>query len=50
MVKFGTYAVGAAITLASWGGAVAASCLNEEDMRRGVIVTFENESSVGDRI
>jgi len=49
MVKFGTYAVGAAITLASWGGAAAAACLNEEDMRRGVIVTFENESSVAMR-
>lgn len=39
-------AAGAALTIGSLGGAATAGCLNEEDMRRGVIVTFENQSSV----
>lgn len=37
---------GAALMSATLGSAAAAGCLNEEDMRRGVIVTFDNQSSV----
>jgi len=39
-------AIGAAAVTAVVGSAASAACLNEEDMRRGVIVTFENQSSV----
>ncbi len=42
-------AVGAALTLTALAGAASAQCLNQEDMRRGVIVTFENQSSVAMR-
>ena len=42
-------AVGAALTISALGGAASAACLNQEDMRRGVIVTFENQSSVAMR-
>lgn len=41
---FGATLVGVALT-----SGAAAGCLNEEDMRRGVIVTFENQSSVAMR-
>lgn len=38
-----------ALTMVTLAGAASATCLNEEDMRRGVIVTFENQSSVAMR-
>lgn len=38
--------VSAATTALLMGSAAFAGCLNEEDMRRGVIVTFDNQSSV----
>lgn len=46
MVSLVKSAWGTALVLSTLGGAAAAGCLNEEDMRRGVIVTFENQSSV----
>lgn len=48
---FGTLkmALGAALTITALAGTASAACLNEEDMRRGVIVTFENQSSVAMR-
>jgi len=38
--------VSAAAVTGAIASPAAAACLNEEDMRRGVIVTFENQSSV----
>jgi hypothetical protein len=49
MLKTITYAVGAALAVVSGVNGAAAACLNEEDMRRGIIVTFENQSSVAMR-
>jgi hypothetical protein len=43
------YAVGAALMVVTGVNGAAAACLNEEDMRRGIIVTFENQSSVAMR-
>lgn len=43
------YAVGAALMVVAGVNSVNAACLNEEDMRRGIIVTFENQSSVAMR-
>ncbi|MEL6641633.1 MAG: hypothetical protein AAFP98_10025 [Pseudomonadota bacterium] len=42
-------AVGAALTMTTLAGTASAACLNEEDMRRGIIVTFDNQSSVAMR-
>ena len=42
-------AVGAALAMGSMAGVAAAGCLNEEDMRRGIVVTFDNQSSVAMR-
>lgn len=39
----------AAIALTAGVNGANAACLNEEDMRRGIIVTFENQSSVAMR-
>lgn len=44
-----TCAVGAALAMAVGVNGATAACLNEEDMRRGIIVTFENQSSVAMR-
>lgn len=41
--------VGAAIALTLSVVSANAACLNEEDMRRGIIVTFQNQSSVAMR-
>jgi hypothetical protein len=49
MLKAISTVVGAAIMMVSGVNSAAAACLNEEDMRRGVIVTFENQSSVAMR-
>ncbi len=40
---------GAALAMTTLAGAASAACLNQEDMRRGIIVTFENQSSVAIR-
>lgn len=39
----------AAVAVFAGVTSVSAACLNEEDMRRGIIVTFENQSSVAMR-
>ena len=46
MVSWVKSAWGTALVMSTIGSAAVAGCLNEEDMRRGVIVTFENQSSV----
>jgi len=49
MCKAISRAVGAAMVLGVGVNGAQAACLNEQDMQRGVIVTFENQSSVGMR-
>lgn len=49
MFKAILYAAGSAIALTAGVNSAYAACLNEEDMRRGIIVTFANQSSVAMR-
>lgn len=49
MLRTITCAVGPVFALVSGVNGAAAGCLNEEDMRRGIVVTFENQSSVAMR-
>lgn len=49
MFKVISVSASAAIALTVGVNSANAACLNEEDMRRGIIVTFENQSSVAMR-
>jgi len=49
MFKVMSYAAAGVFSLIAGVTSVNAACLNEEDMRRGIIVTFENQSTVAMR-